>query len=131
MPKVNHLRLALCLTALFLPLAGCQTGPAVTVFDGYYTGETENITDGVGNCPPNQTSTPMRVSGADVTYGDFRGRITNMGSLQMDSWQNTLTGTFKNTVSGQFSGNRFEGRLNLRQPPPSGLVCTYKLGLSR
>ena len=68
MPRTNLLRTVLGLWALVLPVAGCQFGPAVTAFDGYYTGETKNITDGVGNCPTTQTATPMRVSGLSLIH---------------------------------------------------------------
>ncbi len=131
MPKTNLLPTVLGLLALTLPVAGCQVGPASSIFDGYYTGETKNVTDGVGNCPTTQTGTPMRVTGGQVLYGDFKGHVGADGSLQMDTWRDSLTGSFKNSVSGQFSGETFLGKLELRQPPPSKLVCTYKLELSR
>ena len=131
MPTTSIPRLALCLLALALPVAGCQTGPAVTTFDGYYTGEAMNIGDGVANCPPTQTTMPMRVSGGTVSYGDFYGRVTPEGTLQMDSWRDDLTGSFKNTVAGQFGDNRFTGQLKLGPAVKGGFVCTYKLVMSR
>ena len=131
MPKTHSSRLALCLLALALPLAGCHSGPAVTAFDGYYTGEAQNISDGVANCPPTQTTMPMRVAGGEVSYGDFRGWVTPAGTLEMNSWRDDLTGSFKNTVAGQFADNKFLGELKLGPAVKDGYVCTYRLAMSR
>ena len=122
--------------ALFLPLAGCQSGPVVTTFDGYYAGDAINITDGVFNCPPTQTTAPIRVSGGEVSYGDFHGRVTPEGTVEMHSWRDGMTGSVKNTVSGRFGKNQFGdgefiGDLKLTQPGDKPFVCTYRLTLSR
>ncbi len=129
MPEKRNRSLTMGLLALCLPVAACHSGPVVTGFDGTYTGEATNVSSGVYNCEDSRTTNPMVVSGGEASFGDFRGWVSPAGALQMQSWKDSLSGSAKDTVSGQFTGNRFTGELNLGQS--SGFVCKYTLALSR
>jgi hypothetical protein len=114
---------ALRAIALCLPLAACHTGPAVTTFDGTYTGEATNISPPVYNCQASTTTTPMTVEGGRVSFGLFRGWVGPTGTVQMQSQQNTL--------SGQFTGDRFVGQFQEGLFVAPGIFCTYKLEMTR
>ena len=114
---------ALCVLALALPVAACDTGPANTAFDGVYTGEAINVSLPVYNCQASTTTTPLKVEGGRVSFGLFRGWVSQAGTVQMQSQQNTL--------SGQFSGNRFTGQFQEGLFRAPGIFCTYSLEMVR
>ncbi len=109
--------------ALCLPILACQTGPVVTTFDGTYTGEAINVSPPVRNCQPSTTTAPMTVRDGRVSFGLFRGRVSPAGTVQMQSEQNTL--------SGQFTGDRFVGQFQQGLFVAPGIFCTYKLEMTR
>jgi hypothetical protein len=108
---------------LCLAVMACHSGPVITTFDGRYTGEAVNTSPAVYNCEATTTTSPMTVSGGEVTFGLLRGRVTPAGTVQMQSQQNTL--------SGQFSGNHFTGQFNMGTFSAPGIFCTYSLDMAR
>ena len=112
-----------CAVAVCLPIAACQTGPAVTTFDGTYTGEATNVSPPVYNCQASTTTSAMNVRGGRVSFGLFRGWVSETGTVQMQSQQNTL--------SGQFTGDRFIGQFQEGLFVAPGIFCTYKLEMTR
>ena len=109
--------------ALCLPIVACHTGPVVTIFDGTYTGEAINVSPPVYNCQASTTTSAMNVEGGRVSFGLFRGWVSPTGTVQMQSQQNTL--------SGQFTGDRFVGQFQQGLFVAPGIFCTYKLEMTR
>jgi hypothetical protein len=122
---------AVAVLMLCLPITACHTGPVVTAFDGSYTGEASNIASGVGNCDSTRTIQPLSVRGGKATLGPYGGWVDPDGTLQMSSWQDGLSKSYKSTVNGRFSGLHFAGELKLVQAGAGESVCTYGLAMNR
>jgi hypothetical protein len=127
----GNLKLTSVLLALTLPVAACHTGPVVTAFDGFYTGEAANAASGVGNCISTRTVQPLTVSGGKATLGPYGGWVDPDGSLQMSAWQDGLTRSYKSTIIGRFNGLQFAGELKVVQAGAGESLCTYHLALNR
>ena len=119
----TQIRRLLGLLALGFSVTACHTGPANTAFDGTYTGDAVNVSPPVYNCQASTTTSPMQVEGGRVSFGLFRGWVSPTGTVQMQSQQNTL--------SGQFTGDRFIGQFQEGLFVAPGIFCTYKLEMTR
>lgn len=104
-------------------LSACHSGPVITTFDGTYTGKAINVSPPVYNCQESTTTSAMNVVGGRVSFGLFRGWVSPTGTVQMQSQQNTL--------SGQFTGDRFVGQFQQGLFVAPGIFCTYKLEMTR
>lgn len=82
-------------------------GPFVPPPDGRYAGTGRQIDNFGANCPSTLRLSNFVVARSSVTFDllhyRYRGTIQPDGSLTMRARQNTIT--------GQFTGSRFEGRL--------------------
>ena len=109
--------------AISLLLSACHSGPAVTTFDGIYLGEAVNVSPPVYNCQSSTTTAPMNVADGRVSFGLFRGWVGSEGAVQIQSQQNTL--------SGQFSNNRFNGQFQEGLYYVPWIFYTYQLNMFR
>jgi hypothetical protein len=94
-----------------------MTGPR----DGIYSGVAVPLNTGGGVCITNQPIDGFRVTGDQVRWGQFRGRIRGdaLQMVQGNTW-----------VFGQFEGNRFNGQITMsgRFQSPG---CTFMLTLAK
>ncbi|HEY2619002.1 MAG TPA: hypothetical protein VGI78_16800 [Acetobacteraceae bacterium] len=112
--------LALSLSAVLSGCAPPAQPPAANVsqFDGDYSGSMTGLPGHDVGCRPTMKVEGMHVSGGHVSFGSFSGTIGIDGMLQME--------TRFEWITGQFTGNRFSGRV---QPQREG--CGYQMELAR
>jgi hypothetical protein len=92
--------------------------PGRAGFDGVYAGTGTATRDVGSTCDTTIKVTGMNVSGGDVAFGDFHGKLNFDGGVQMQYG--------RDFVNGYFYPDRFDG--SLFQPFPG---CTYHLVLTR
>jgi hypothetical protein len=89
--------------------------------DGVYSGVAVPLDTGGGVCITTQPIDGFRVTGDQVRWGLFRGRINgnNLQMVQGSTW-----------VMGQFDGNRFGGQITTYGRRGS-MGCTFQVSLTK
>ncbi len=112
--------------ALCLLIAGCTPkpqGPITTAFDGVYHGNGYSASPPDSDCPAVMPADPLRVSGGEATYDDFRGWVAPGGAARLSSQEGT--------IEGRFQSSHFEGLLQYKVRGSDRLACGYTLKLDR
>lgn len=115
--------LALTATYTTLPYQGTVPWPrpepsGAWGHDGKYNGSAQALYSNGAECSAYASARNLLVSGRDVTYGPFRGTISDGGGVEMIYGQNTIV--------GHFEGDEFRGVITFQVPP-----CAYAMRLVR